>query len=114
MALVALAALAGVFLAGRATVDRGGGRTAGGEPAPVRVQTPAPPRGHGGYATGYRAGREDAFAGFDGGWSFGSPYIVTLRRGPAGVTYRFDRRWPMLPGIEYRACGQGVCTRRAH
>ena len=60
----------------------------------------------------YAAGLEDAFAGFDGGWTFGAPYIVTLRRGGPGVTYRFARRWPMRPGVEYRVCGRTICTHR--
>jgi hypothetical protein len=63
----------------------------------------------GAYAAGYAAGREDAFSGFDGGWSFGVPYIVTLRHGGPGVTYRFARRWPMAAGVEYRVCGRIVC-----
>jgi hypothetical protein len=95
VALLAVAAVAGAFYAGRHSVD------------PVRATVVAPP---GGYTDGYRAGREAAFSGFDGGWSFGTPYIVTLRRGPPGVTYRFARRWPLLPGREYRACGRSVCS----
>lgn len=86
---------AGAFVAGRDSVDR--------RPAPV-------PRGS--FAAGYRAGREAAFSGFDGGWAFGAPYIVTLRRAGAGVTYRFARRWPLLAGFEYRACERTVCRRR--
>jgi hypothetical protein len=84
---------AAAYLLGRGSVDA--------PPAPV-------PRG--GYADGFRAGREAAFSGFDGGWSYGEPYIVTLRRGGPGVTYRFARRWPMLPGRTYRTCGRVVCS----
>ena len=83
---------AGAYRAGRASADR-------------------PPAVSGSFAAGYRAGREDAFSGFDGGWSYGTPYIVTLRRGGSGVTYRFARRWPMLPRRTYRTCGRGVCSR---
>jgi hypothetical protein len=68
------------------------------------------PRGS--FAAGYRSGRESAFSAFDGGWSYGAPYIVTLRRGGPGITYRFARRWPMTSGVEYRICGRKVCTRR--
>ena len=85
---------AGAYRVGRASVDR-----------------PPAPSTRGGFAAGYRAGREDAFSGFDGGWSYGTPYIVTLRRGGPGVTYRFARRWPMLPLRTYRTCGRGVCSR---
>jgi hypothetical protein len=67
----------------------------------------------GSYAGGYRAGREDAFSGFDGGWIIGQPYIVMLRHGGHGITYRFARRWPLLPGREYRSCRQDfICSRR--
>ena len=61
----------------------------------------------------FAAGREAAFSGFDGGWSYGVPYIVVLRRGGPGVTYEFVSRRPLLPRIEYRRCGRMVCTRRA-
>jgi hypothetical protein len=83
---------AGAYLLGRGSVDA--------RPAPV-------PRGS--FADGFRTGREAAFSGFDGGWSYGEPYIVTLRRGGPGVTYRFARRWPMQPGRTYRTCGRWVC-----
>jgi hypothetical protein len=75
---VVAAGLVGAFFMGRSTVHR---------------HTP-PPR-PGSYDAGYRAGREDAFSGFDGGWAFGVPYIVTLRKGPPGVTYQFARRVPL-------------------
>src|SRR4051794_34318426 len=86
---------ASAFLAGRGSVHR-----------------PRAPVPHGSFAAGYRAGREDAFSGFDGGWAYATPYIVTLRRGGRGITYRFARRWPMQAGVEYRACGRGLCSRR--
>ena len=96
---VAIAVAGGAFLAGRATAGR--------HPAPARPQP-------GSYNDGYRAGREDAFSGYDGGWGLGDPYIVTLRRGGPGITYRFARRWPLLPGREYRSCPQDIiCSRPA-
>src|SRR5882724_155939 len=95
LATFVLAVGAGAFLAGRASVHRS-----------------RPPVAHGSFSAGYRAGREDAFSGFDGGWAYATPYIVTLRRGGQGITYRFARRWPMRPGVGYRACGRGVCSRR--
>jgi hypothetical protein len=58
----------------------------------------------------FAAGRESAFNGFDGGWSYGQPYIVVLRRGGAGVTYAFASREPMKAGLNYRRCGKSVCT----
>jgi hypothetical protein len=95
LALVVVAIGAGAFFAGRASVDR----HAGAKPA------------RGSFAAGVLAGREAAFSGFDGGWAYGEPYIVTLRRGGPGITYRFDRRRPLVPGVEYRLCGRAVCTR---
>jgi hypothetical protein len=62
------------------------------------------------YEAGVLAGHEAAFCCYDGGWAYGDPYIVTLRRGSAGVTYRIARRWPMIPGFEYRACGRAICA----
>ena len=63
---------------------------------------PAPALRGGTFAAGHRAGLEDAFSGFDGGWSYGVPYVVTVRRGGPGVTYRFASRRPLA----------GVCRRR--
>ena len=84
----------GAFFVGRGSVDR--------EPSVT----------HGSFADGYRSGREDAFSGFDGGWSFDTPYIVTLRHAGGGITYRFARRWTMEGAVEYRRCGDSVCTTR--
>jgi hypothetical protein len=95
VALVIAGVGVGAFFVGRGSVDRA--------PAPVA---------RGSFADGYRAGREDAFSGFDGGWDFATPYIVTLRHAGGGITYRFARRWTMEPGVEYRACGRGVCASR--
>ena len=83
------------FVAGRVSADR----------------HPEPRHAAAGYPAGYAAGREAAFAGYDGGWSYETPYIVTLRRGGPGVTYRFARRWPMRRGVAYRVCGRVVCGR---
>jgi hypothetical protein len=95
VALVIVGVGVGAFFVGRGSVDR--------TPAPVA---------RGSFADGYRSGREAAFAGFDGGWGFDTPYIVTLRRAGSGITYRFARRWTMEPGVDYRLCGHTVCTRR--
>jgi hypothetical protein len=63
------------------------------------------------FAAGYQAGREDVFFGYDGGWGYDEPYVIVLRRGGPGITYRIARRWPMQRGIEYRACARTVCSR---
>jgi len=96
LALLLAVLLGAVFFGGRASMTRS-----------------RPPASRGSFENGYRAGREAAFSGFDGGWAYGTPYIVTLRRGGPEITYRFARRWPVLPGIEYRLCGSTICTRRA-
>jgi hypothetical protein len=62
------------------------------------------------YDEGLVAGQEAAFCCYDGGWGYGEPYIVILHRGGAGVTYRIAKRWPIVPGFEYRACGQAICA----
>ena len=46
------------------------------------------------FEAGYTAGANDAFAGFDGGWSFSTPYVITLRKGSGAITYRIDSRRP--------------------
>jgi hypothetical protein len=93
--LVVIAVGLGAFFVGRASVD----------------SSTATPDGR--YTAGYLAGREDAFSGYDGGWGYGEPYIVVLRRAGPRITYEFAERWPMLGGVEYRACGRRVCSRPA-
>ena len=61
----------------------------------------------------YAAGREAAFNGFDGGWSYDQPYIVVLKRGGPGVTYQFASRRPMAAGVRYQLCDGKVCAHRA-
>jgi hypothetical protein len=95
-ALLAVGLAAGAFLAGRESVG-------GSKPS----ATP------GSYRAGYLAGREDAFGNFDGGWGYGDLYVVVLRRGGPGITYRVAERWPMHRGVEYRVCGRTLCTRPA-
>ena len=93
--VLAVAALAAAFFIGRAS-----------------VATSREPVGKGAFRSGYLAGREAAFAVYDGGWGYGEPYIVVLRRGGRPeITYAFAQRWPMKPGTEYRACGGTICTR---
>ena len=81
-AVVAIGLGVGAFFAGRGSVDS--------KPS----SAPARP---GSYTAGYRAGREAAFSGFDGGWAYGVPYVVTVRRGPPGITYAFATRRPLRP-----------------
>ena len=46
------------------------------------------------FDAGYRAGANSAFAGYDGGWSVGEPYVIVLAKGGNGVTYRIASRTP--------------------
>jgi hypothetical protein len=78
LALIAIPLLAAAFVAGRLT--------AGGN---------SPPSKGASFTAGYLAGREAAFAGYDGGWAYGVPYVITLRRGDPGITYRIASRRPL-------------------
>jgi hypothetical protein len=44
------------------------------------------------FRAGYRAGAEDVFAGYDGGWAIGRPYVIVLSPGVDGLTYRISHR----------------------
>jgi hypothetical protein len=76
------------FLAGRAEGLQEGqaiAETAGSPPgsrASVRTA----------FDDGYRAGANSAFSGYDGGWSFGRPYVIVLAEGANGITYRIAAR----------------------
>jgi hypothetical protein len=76
---VAVIALAAAFAAGR-----------------LSVASSKPPIAGATYKAGYLAGREAAFAGYDGGWAYGVPYVITLERGGAGITYRIVSRKQIL------------------
>jgi hypothetical protein len=63
------------------------------------------------FGSGYVAGINDAFGGYDGGWSFAAPYLITLDAGTGGATYRIASRTAMQPGVNYFVCpgGSGIC-----
>ena len=44
------------------------------------------------FRAGYRAGGDDVFAGYDGGWVIGRPYVIVLSLGLDGETYRISHR----------------------
>jgi hypothetical protein len=75
---LAVVALAAAFVAGRLSVGSSDPSTTGAT-----------------YNVGYRAGREAAFAGYDGGWAYGVPYEITLQPGGPGITYRIASRKPL-------------------
>jgi hypothetical protein len=60
------------------------------------------------FMSGYRAGLNDAFAGYDGGWSVNTPYVITLVPGNDGATYRIADRTQLQPGVNYFLCPDGV------
>jgi hypothetical protein len=60
------------------------------------------------FMSGYRAGLNDAFAGYDGGWSVNSPYVITLVPGSDGATYRIADRTQLQPGVNYYLCPERV------
>ena len=66
------------------------------------------------FRAGYAAGANDVFAGYDGGWTFGMPWVVTLTHGGADISYRIRQRTPIEPGISYFLCpdGRGLCHQR--
>jgi hypothetical protein len=63
------------------------------------------------FNSGYLAGVNDVFGGYDGGWSVAEPYVVTLVAGTGGVTYRIATRTAMVAGVSYYLCpdGSGIC-----
>ena len=46
------------------------------------------------FQAGYAAGANDVFGGYDGGWDYGRPYLITLRQGADGITYAIASRKP--------------------
>jgi hypothetical protein len=104
LAVVAGAALAVAgFALGRSSADTDAGRDAGvreGRAGGLQEgralqATGSAPTARAAFDAGYAAGANDVFGGFDGGWSLGEPYVVTLARGSGGVTYRIDSRRPL-------------------
>jgi hypothetical protein len=58
------------------------------------------------FGDGYRAGANDVFSGYDGGWSYDTPYLITLGNGGSGsgITYRLTSRTPVHAGVNYYLC----------
>jgi hypothetical protein len=46
------------------------------------------------FRAGYQAGANDVFGGYDGGWDYDRPYVITLKKGSDGVTYTIATRKP--------------------
>jgi hypothetical protein len=110
LAAVVLAVIAAValFVLGRATAPTpatpGGyadgflaGRAEGVQEGEALAEAAGSPSGsrdrvRAAFDDGYRAGANNAFGGYDGGWSFGRPYVIVLAKGANGVTYRIAAR----------------------
>jgi hypothetical protein len=62
---------------------------------------------HDAFEAGYVAGANDAFAGYDGGWTIGVPYVITLAEATGEIVYRIKTREPMQAGVDYYLCSDG-------
>ena len=60
------------------------------------------------FQAGYRAGENDAFGAYDGGWKLDAPYVVILGKGVGGAAYRFVERDELTPGTTYLLCPDGT------
>lgn len=69
---------------------------------------------HAAFRSGYAAGANDVFAGYDGGWTFNAPWVITLQPGDSRIEYRIRDRTPVQPGIAYFLCpdGRTLCHAR--
>jgi hypothetical protein len=129
LVLLAVFAAAGLVAAGRASAGAGSvrsdryrdaraagyadglhdGRAAGleeGRALQVPLTLPAGVRdaAKAAFDTGYAAGANDVFGGYDGGWAMDSPYVVVLIPAGNGIVYRIRSRTPMQPGVTYSLC----------
>ena len=65
------------------------------------------------FDTGYTAGANDVFGGYDGGWYVSRPYVITLTKGTGGITYDLSSRTMVHAGTEYFLCPHAhtICHR---
>jgi hypothetical protein len=68
------------------------------------------------FNSGYTAGENDAFGGYDGGWALSVPYLITLESGSGQIVYRIQHRTTVLPNVDYYLCADGhdICQRAHH
>jgi hypothetical protein len=68
------------------------------------------------FEAGYVAGFNDVFAGYDGGWTMATPWVVTLTGGAGQIVYRIDTRERVRPGVNYYLCPDGhtLCQQPRH
>jgi len=61
-----------------------------------------------GYDDGYKDGGENAIGAASFDWLTGSSYVISVREGPAPLTYSINTQLLMEPGQEYEARGREV------
>jgi hypothetical protein len=88
-AALAVVVAVGLFVGGRASVSESKDYAAG-----VRDgrALQVPPDDRKAFDDGYAAGANDVFGGYDGGWDLARPYVITLKKGDDGITYRIASR----------------------
>jgi hypothetical protein len=59
------------------------------------------------FDAGYVAGANDVFAGYDGGWTIGGQYVVTVAEASGQIVYRIKTREPIKPNMNYYLCSGG-------
>jgi hypothetical protein len=126
---VGIALAAGLFTLGRVTSDEGDsragylsglrqGESRGIQEGRALQLSEAAPKGsrdaaRSAFDSGYAAGANDAFGGYDGGWYVSTPYIITLIKGGGPITYDLSSRTLLHAGIDYYLCPQArtICQR---
>jgi hypothetical protein len=117
---VGIALAAGLFTLGRVTSDEGDsragylsglrqGESRGIAEGRALQLSEAAPKGsrdavRSAFDSGYSAGANNAFGGYDGGWYVSTPYIITLVKGSGPITYDLSSRTLMRTGIDYYLC----------
>jgi hypothetical protein len=88
-AALAVVVAVGLFAGGRASAGESQDYAAG-----VRDgrALQVPPEARKAFDDGYQAGANDVFGGYDGGWDLDRPYVITLKKGEDGITYRIASR----------------------
>jgi hypothetical protein len=86
---IAVVVAVGLFAGGRASAKNSDSYEAGlRDGRALQV----PPEARDAFDDGYQAGANDVFAGYDGGWDYDRPYVITLAKGESGITYRIATR----------------------
>ena len=70
---------------------------------PAKAQRPV----RAAFDDGYVAGANDVFAGYDGGWTIGAPYLVTIAEASGHIVYRIKTREQLKPNVNYYLCPDG-------